>query len=43
MAGGAATAAAISFYCTSTWCNHSAKLNADWLPDETPTPLASRG
>jgi hypothetical protein len=22
-------------YCTSPWCNHSATLNADWLPDET--------
>ncbi len=22
-------------YCESTWCNHSAKLNADWLPDKT--------
>jgi hypothetical protein len=21
-------------YCTSPWCNHSAKLNADWLPDD---------
>ena len=21
-------------YCTSIWCNHSAKINADWLPDE---------
>jgi hypothetical protein len=19
--------------CASPWCNHSAKLNADWLPD----------
>jgi hypothetical protein len=23
-------------YCESVWCNHSATLNADWLPDETP-------
>src|SRR5688572_7243514 len=23
-------------YCESTWCNHSATLDADWLPDETP-------
>ena len=22
-------------YCTSPWCNHSATLNADWLPDDT--------
>ena len=22
-------------YCGSAWCNHRAKLNADWLPDET--------
>ena len=22
-------------YCTSIWCNHSARINADWLPDET--------
>jgi hypothetical protein len=22
-------------YCESIWCNHSAKLNADWLPDDT--------
>ena len=21
-------------YCESLWCNHSATLNADWLPDE---------
>jgi hypothetical protein len=21
-------------YCASTWCNHSATLNADWLPDD---------
>ena len=21
-------------YCTSTWCNHSAELNVDWLPDD---------
>jgi hypothetical protein len=23
----------ILIYCESIWCNHSAKLNADWLPD----------
>jgi|AmaraimetFIIA100_FD_contig_101_1014917_length_1756_multi_5_in_0_out_0_4 hypothetical protein len=23
-------------YCTSGWCHHSALINADWLPDETP-------
>jgi hypothetical protein len=23
-------------YCHSLWCNHSAVINADWLPDETP-------
>src|SRR5262245_55994391 len=23
-------------YCQSVWCNHSAVMNADWLPDETP-------
>ena len=22
-------------YCTSIWCNHSAKINAGWLHDET--------
>lgn len=22
-------------YCASIWCNHSARLNADWLPDDT--------
>jgi hypothetical protein len=22
-------------YCDSIWCNHSAKLNADWLSDDT--------
>jgi hypothetical protein len=22
-------------YCTSLWCNHRAKINADWLPDDT--------
>jgi hypothetical protein len=22
-------------YCVSPWCNHSATLNADWLPDDT--------
>jgi len=22
-------------YCTSGWCHHSAKINADWLPDDT--------
>ena len=21
-------------HCASIWCNHSAKLNADWLPDD---------
>jgi hypothetical protein len=25
----------ILIYCESIWCNHSAKLNADWLPDDT--------
>jgi hypothetical protein len=20
-------------YCASIWCNHSTKLNGDWLPD----------
>jgi hypothetical protein len=25
----------LRIYCTSLWCNHSAKLNADWLPDDT--------
>ena len=30
-------------YCGSPWCNHSAKLNADWLPDDTvPLELAHR-
>jgi hypothetical protein len=23
-------------YCASGWCHHSATVNADWLPDETP-------
>src|SRR3954453_1479783 len=23
-------------YCSSVWCNHSATLNADWLPGDTP-------
>ena len=22
-------------YCASVWCHHSARMNADWLPDET--------
>ena len=22
-------------YCGSPWCNHSAKLTLDWLPDDT--------
>lgn len=22
-------------YCMSPWCHHSAKMNADWLPDYT--------
>jgi hypothetical protein len=22
-------------YCSSPWCNHSARLNGDWLPDDT--------
>jgi hypothetical protein len=22
-------------YCTSGWCHHSAKLNGDWLRDDT--------
>jgi hypothetical protein len=22
-------------YCESMWCNHSARLEPDWLPDET--------
>jgi hypothetical protein len=21
-------------YCESIWCNHSAKLDADWLPND---------
>jgi hypothetical protein len=25
-------------YCTSPWCNHSAKLKPDWLPDHTALP-----
>jgi hypothetical protein len=33
--GGAATVAAIFVYCASPWCNRSATLNADWLPDDT--------
>ena len=24
----------ILIYCGSIWCNHSATLNADWLPDD---------
>ena len=24
--------------CISSWCNHDAKLNGDWLPDETVLP-----
>jgi hypothetical protein len=27
---------ALLVYCESRWCNHSAKLNADWLPDDIP-------
>jgi hypothetical protein len=23
-------------YCESPWCNNSAELNADWLPDDRP-------
>jgi hypothetical protein len=23
-------------YCASPWCNHSATINADWLPDNVP-------
>src|SRR6266481_7228774 len=23
-------------YCESLWCNHSAVMNVDWLPDEMP-------
>jgi hypothetical protein len=23
-------------YCDSAQCNHSAVMNVDWLPDETP-------
>jgi len=26
-------------YCESIWCNHSAKINADWLPDDA-VPVA---
>jgi hypothetical protein len=26
----------VLIYCSSLHCNHSATLNADWLPDETP-------
>ena len=22
-------------YCPSPWCNHDAKINGDWLPDDT--------
>jgi hypothetical protein len=22
-------------YCESIWCNHSADIDADWLPDDT--------
>jgi hypothetical protein len=30
-------------YCESVWCNHSAVMNADWLPDDTPVrSLCSR-
>lgn len=30
-------------YCESVWCNHSAVMNADWLPDEPPVrSLCSR-
>jgi hypothetical protein len=30
-------------YCESVGCNHSAVMNADWLPDETPVrSLSSR-
>jgi hypothetical protein len=30
-------------YCTSIWCNHSTKLNVDWLPDDAePQGLAPR-
>jgi hypothetical protein len=25
-------------YCASTWCNHSARLEPDWLPDDTVVP-----
>jgi hypothetical protein len=31
-------------YCTSGRCHHSATMNADWLPDETPVrSLCSHG
>jgi hypothetical protein len=26
---------ALLVYCVSPWCNHSARLNLDWLPDDT--------
>ena len=29
-----------SFYCVSVWCNHSATLNADWLPGKKVFGLA---
>jgi hypothetical protein len=25
---------ALFVYCEPIWCNHSAQLNADWLPDD---------
>jgi hypothetical protein len=29
-------------YCSSVWCNHSATLNADWLPGDTPLRSGGR-
>ena len=26
---------ALLVYCVSPWCNHSATLTLDWLPDDT--------
>ncbi len=30
-------------YCEAIWCNHSATINADWLPDETVSEHCARG
>jgi hypothetical protein len=29
-------------YCESAWCNHSAVVNPDFLPDETTVRMAMR-